>query len=144
MSNPSARNPAASLTPVDHVLGAPDARVLVIEYGDFECAFCGRAYGIVKELERKYSTHLRVVFRSFPLAQHRRAQKAAEAAHCAGEQGKFWEMHDRLFANQQTIAAADLPTHAEALQLDASQFQQCPDSGLCAAATKNVVEGGQS
>ena len=71
---------------------------------------------------------------------HKNAQKAAEAAHCAGEQGKFWEMHDRLFANQQNIAAADLPKHAEALQLDTSLFQKCLDSGRYAADIKKDID----
>jgi protein-disulfide isomerase len=71
---------------------------------------------------------VKYVWRDYPLDFHQNAEKAAEAAHCAGEQARFWEMHDRLFANQQNIAAADLPKHAEALGLNPSLFQQCLNS----------------
>ncbi|HEV8659488.1 MAG TPA: thioredoxin domain-containing protein, partial [Thermoanaerobaculia bacterium] len=83
---------------------------------------------------------IKYVWRDYPLGFHQNAQKAAEAAHCAGEQGKFWEMHDRLFANQQNIAAADLPKHAEALQIDTPVFQKCLDSGRYAADIKKDID----
>jgi len=87
---------------------------------------------------------VKYVWRDLPLDMHPNAQKAAEAANCAGAQGKFWEMHDRLFANQQTIAAADLPKHAEALQLNVGEFQKCLDSGRFAADIKNDIDAGNN
>ena len=86
---------------------------------------------------------LRYVVRDFPLeAIHPNAFKAAEAAHCAADQGKYWEMHDRLFGNQQALAAADLPGHAGALALDVTAFQQCLDSGKHAAKIRGDLEDG--
>lgn len=78
----------------------------------------------------------------FPLAMHKNAFKASEAGLCAGDQGKFWEMHDRLFANQQTLNPEDLIKHAEALGLDAAKFKECLDSGKHAADIKKVMAEG--
>ena len=75
----------------------------LVEYGDFECPYCGVAYPAVKALEEKYGDRLRVVFRSFPLAQHPHAQAAAEAAEFAADHGKFWEMHDTLYEHQRAL-----------------------------------------
>jgi protein-disulfide isomerase len=85
---------------------------------------------------------VRVVFRDFPLSIHAQAPKAAEAATCADEQGKFWEMHDRLFGNQQALQVADLKKHAAELALDTSRFDQCLDSGKYAAEWKKDVDDG--
>jgi protein-disulfide isomerase len=119
--------------------GATTAKVAIIEFSDYQCPFCGRyAKDTYPQLIKDYVDvgKIKYVWRDYPLSFHQNAQKAAEAAQCAGEQGKFWEMHDRLFENQQTIAATDLPKHAEALQLEASKFQQCLDSGRYAADIK--------
>src|SRR5207237_3668941 len=98
----SRRATAAALTlPVgerDHAQGPADAPVTLVEYGDYECPHCGRAYPIVKQLRQRLGRRLRFVFRNFPLREsHPHAEHAAEAAEAAGAQGKFWEMHDRLF-----------------------------------------------
>jgi protein-disulfide isomerase len=127
----------------DPVKGAANAKVALIEFSDYQCPYCGRydkdSYPqIVKDYVD--TGKVKYVWRDLPLPFHPNAEKAAEAAHCAGEQGKFWEMHDRLFANQQTIAAADLPKHAEALQLNATTFQQCLDTGRFAAGIKKDVD----
>jgi protein-disulfide isomerase len=84
------------------------------------------------------------VFKDFPLPNHPEAQKAAEAARCAGDQGKYWEMHDRIFANQATMAVPVLRTHAAALKLDTAQFDQCIDSGKHTDAVRQGVKEGES
>src|SRR5687768_6635114 len=91
-------------TPVsarDHAEGSEGAVVTLVEYGDYECPHCGRAYPIVKEIQKRLGSRLRFVFRNFPLVQiHPHAQHAAEAAEAAAAQGKFWEMHDVIFEHQ--------------------------------------------
>jgi len=82
------------------------------------------------------------VFKDFPLPNHANAPKAAEAAHCAGEQGKYWQMHDRLFANQQALAVPALKEHAAAIGLDANKFGECLDSGRFAQIVNTDVEYG--
>ena len=107
----------------DHVRGADGARVTVVEYGDFECPYCGGLYAALKQLERRLGGGFRLVFRHFPLTQvHPHALAAAEAAEAAGEQGRFWEMHDRLFEHQRQLEAADLLRHAEHVGLDVERF----------------------
>lgn len=107
----------------DHVRGPADAPLTLVEYGDFECPFCGRATGVVDELLERFADELRYVFRHLPLADvHPRAQLAAEAAEAAHAQGAFWPMHDRLFASQDALAAEDLVDHAAALGLDVERF----------------------
>ena len=87
---------------------------------------------------------VKYVVRDFPLASmHNNAFKAAEAAHCAGEQGKYWEMHARLFANQRALGLGDLLSHAQALRLDMPGFQQCLESGRYAGAIRKVMADGQ-
>jgi protein-disulfide isomerase len=85
---------------------------------------------------------VRLVFKDFPLPNHAMAPKAAEAAHCAGEQGKYWEMHDLMFANQQALAVPQLKEHAAALKLDATKFATCLDSGQYAAAVNTDLQYG--
>jgi protein-disulfide isomerase len=86
----------------DHVLGSENAKVTLVEYGDFECPYCGRAYPIVKEVQKHFGDRLRFVFRNFPLGElHPHATEAAETAEFAGANGKFWPMHDLLFENQE-------------------------------------------
>jgi protein-disulfide isomerase len=115
----------------DPFRGAANAKVAIIEYSDYQCPFCARyekdAYiQIMKDYVD--SGKLKYVWRDLPLDMHPHAMKAAVAANCAGVQGKFWEMHDRLFANQQALAPADLSKHAESLGLNVGQFQTCLDS----------------
>src|SRR5437868_13809484 len=110
MSNPTPpRIPAMSLSPVDHVLGAPDARVVVIEYGDFECPFCAQAYHGVKIMLKHFKHRIRFAFRHFPIvAAHPNSALAAEAAEAAAAQGTFGQMQDRLCENQQHLNAKAL------------------------------------
>ena len=98
------------------------------------------------QIEREYikTGKLKYVARDFPLESiHPLAFKAAEAAHCAGEQGKYWEMHSRLFENQRALSLKDLPQHAQALGLDAPKFQQCLESGKYASRIRKDLADGQ-
>src|SRR5207247_2032781 len=99
----------------------PDnAPVTLVEYGDFECPHCGRAYPIVKEVRRRLGDDLRYVFRHFPLTQsHPHAEQAAEAAEAAGAKGEFWAMHDELFTHQDALDDVDLAGYAARIGLDA-------------------------
>jgi protein-disulfide isomerase len=107
----------------DWVRGPAHAPVTLLEYGDFECPFCGQAFWELKRLEQAVGDRVRVVFRHFPLAQaHPHATLAAEAAEAAGAQGKFWEMHDTLFTNQRALERSDLLEYADELGLDRPRF----------------------
>jgi protein-disulfide isomerase len=97
--------------------------VTLVEYGDFECPYCGRAYPVVKELKRHFGDDLRFAFRHTPRAiTHPHAQHAAEAAEAADGQGKFWAMHDQLFEHQGALGDEDLAAHAAAIGLDVKRF----------------------
>jgi protein-disulfide isomerase len=107
----------------DHVLGDADAPVTLVEYGDYECPYCGRAHAIVREVLRMVGAGVRFVFRHFPLAEvHPYALEAAEAAEAAGAQGRFWLMHDVLFERQEALEHGSLVAYAEALGLDTGRF----------------------
>jgi len=107
----------------DHVRGAGDAPVTLVEYGDFECPYCGRAEPAVREIVKEFGEDLRFVFRHLPLADvHPNAQLAAEAAEAAGAQGRFWEMHDLLFEHQDALKPMDLVGYAGDLGLDVDRF----------------------
>ena len=126
--------------------GDDKAKLVMVEFSDFQCPFCGRyaAETYTKILEDYVkSGKVRYVMRNFPLEQiHPLAEKAAEAAECAGEQGRYWDMHDRLFKNQQALDAKEMSRHAVVLGLDQFKFQQCFDSGKYTAKVKaDVAEG---
>ena len=109
----------------DHIRGLADARVTLVEYGDFECPYSGRAYRIVKDVQERMGEQLRFIFRNFPLTTlHPHAEQAAEAAEAAAAQGRFWEMHDRLFENQRNLLNEDLSSYARALNLDLDAFDK--------------------
>jgi len=114
------------------VKGDKNARIVVIEFSDYQCPFCARfARETSPLIEKEYvqTGKIRYIFRDLPLTSiHPNAFKAAEAAACAGEQDKFWEMHDRLYENQKKIALSDLPSHAESIGLDKARFEQCLSS----------------
>jgi Na+/H+ antiporter NhaA len=110
---------------IDHVRGTADAPVTLVEYADFECPYCGRAEPALRELLAEFGDDLRYVFRHLPLNDvHPRAQAAAEAAEGAGEQGKFWEMHDELFVHQDALRPMDLVAHAARLGLDGERIER--------------------
>ena len=114
---------AVPVNKTDHIVGPDTARVVLVQYGDFECPTCGQAYPAVKMLLKKFEHRLRFVFRHFPLtAAHPNAELAAEAAEAAGAQHKFWPMHDLLFQNQSHLKQKDLHRYAEQLELDLVRF----------------------
>lgn len=114
-------------------LGRADAPVTVVEFSDYQCPFCSRFFAAtLPELKAEYidAGKVRYVFRDYPIDKlHPQARKAAEAAHCAGDQGKFWEMHDLLFRNSKALAPAQLAEYARSIGLDGAAFDECLGSG---------------
>jgi len=114
---------AVPVDATDHTLGPEHAPVVIVEYGDFEGPTCKQAAPSVRLLMERFASRVRFAFRHFPLEQaHPHALAAAEAAESAGEQGKFWEMHDLLFANQDRLSVKQLHAYAEQLGLDMARF----------------------
>jgi protein-disulfide isomerase len=109
--------------------GPSGAPITIVEFSDFECPYCVKAEPTVKEILDAYPGKIRLVYRDFPLPMHARAPKAAEAAHCAGDQGKYWEMHGKLFANATKLEVSDLKAYARDVGIDGGKFDQCLDSG---------------
>jgi protein-disulfide isomerase len=108
----------------DHIRGPVESPVTLVEYGDFECPYCGQAEPVVRELLRDVGD-LRYVWRHLPLSDvHPNAQLAAEAAEAAGDQGLFWELHDRLLDHQDQLSPSDLMRHAQELGLDVERFTE--------------------
>ena len=109
----------------DHIQGPPSAPVTLVEYGDYECPYCGAAYPILKEVQERMAERLRFVFRNFPIStSHPHAEQAAEAAEAAAAQGRFWEMHDTLYENQNRLTDRDLHAYAVDLELDVHRFDR--------------------
>lgn len=107
----------------DHIQGSLDAPLVLVEYGDFECVHCGRAYGIVQHIQHHFGKDLAFVYRSFPLAEvHPHAQHAAEAAEAADASGKFWEYHDILFEHQDALDDSYLVDYANELEIPENDF----------------------
>src|SRR6266436_79797 len=123
-------SPTESLTPPvekrDHIQGSSSAVVTLVEYGDYQCPFCGDVYPIIKKLQKHFGEQLRFVFRNFPLVKiHAFAQRAAEAAEAAGGQDKFWEMHDYLFEHRlEAFDVENLVRAAGVLGLDRVKFDR--------------------
>jgi len=126
-------------------LGSSTAKVVVVEYSDFQCPYCGKfARETFAGIEERYITpgKVRYVFRNFPLDEaHPKAFKAAEAAECANQQGKFWEMHARLFANQQALDPGDFLSHAKAVGIEEFAFQKCLSGGAKAKIKRDFNDG---
>lgn len=113
-----------------HFTGNADAKVRIVEFSDFQCPACGAAEPAVRQILAEFRDRVKLTYRHFPISSlHPYAQKAAEASECAAEQGKFWEMHGKLFANQQSLKQDDLKGYAADLGLDTSKFNQCLASG---------------
>jgi protein-disulfide isomerase len=111
--------------PDDHVQGPADAPVTLVEYGDYECPHCGHAYPIVKALQKRFGKQLRFAFRNFPLREiHPYAEAAAESAEFAATHGKFWEMHDLIFENQNSLSEQMLGELAQRLTLIGKRSQR--------------------
>jgi protein-disulfide isomerase len=111
--------------PDDHTSGPKNAPVTLVEYGDYQCPHCGRAYPVVKAVQKQLAKKLRFVFRNMPLNEvHPQAELAAESAEAAGAQGKFWEMHDALYENQDSLGPELVSALAERLGLDLKRFRE--------------------
>src|SRR5215475_8973363 len=107
----------------DHIQGPIDAPIKLVEYGDYECPYCGQAYPVVKAIQKRLGDRLCFAFRNFPLVNmHPHAQHAAEAAEAAEAQGRYWEMHDLLFENQNALEDEDLEQYAADLGLDSRRL----------------------
>ena len=127
----------------DHINGSFDAPVILVEYGDFECPHCGRAYPILKAVQRALGNDLAFVYRHFPLAEaHPHARLAAEAAEAAGAQGKFWAMHDMLFEHQDALEPEELVAYAHALDLDRARFARDLEDGVYTRRVRDDFRGG--
>jgi protein-disulfide isomerase/autonomous glycyl radical cofactor GrcA len=125
--------------------GPADAKVTIVEFSDFQCPYCGAAFGTVEQLMQQYAGKVKLVFRQFPLPMHPQAEKAAEASLCAADQNKFWEMHDLLFKNQKKLEVPDLKTWAASAGVgDPAKFAQCLDSGEKKKLVESDMEAGQA
>ena len=146
-NNPAPINAKALIEANDPVLGSADAGITVIEFSDFQCPFCGRAFtGAITDFKNSAyfkDGQVNLVFKQFPLNSiHPYAQKAAEASLCAGDQGKFWEYHDKLFVSQTALTITDLKSYATLLKLDATKFNKCLDDGKYASeVAKETAQG---
>jgi protein-disulfide isomerase len=128
----------------DHVQGSMDAPLALVEYGDFECPYCGEAYPVVKEIQNRLGERLCFAFRNFPLINaHPHAEHAAEAAEAASAQGRFWEMHNLLFENQSALEDEDLAQYASDLGLDPDQLITQVLAGAYAARIEEDYSGGK-
>lgn len=124
--------------------GDPKAPVTIVEFSDYECSYCAGAEATVKRVLEQYPGKVRLVFQSFPLSIHANAVKASEAALCAGEQGRYWEMHEKLFASQNALGMDSLKAYARALALDPIAFDRCLASGRMAAVVASNKKLGES
>jgi protein-disulfide isomerase len=126
-----------------YTLGAEKAPVVLVEFADYQCPYCQNVNAQIQKLKKEYGDSLSLVYKDFPLPMHANAEKAAEAARCAGEQGKYWEYHNLLFSSKQ-IEVDALKEHALALKLDGDRFNTCLDSGAEAGAVKKDLEEAKS
>ena len=147
-NNPSDNNPSASpvkpISDSDYVRGNKNAKVSIIEYSDFECPFSSRHQETMLKIAEDFGNQVAITFRHFPLSFHQEAQKAAEATECAGEQGKFWEMHDKIFeANVAgTMSISLWKEYAKNLGLNSNKFNTCLDDGQYAGKIRqDMAEG---
>ena len=124
--------------------GPVNAPVTIVEFSEFQCPFCARFNPTLQQVRAKYGDKVRIVFRQFPLPFHPFAQKAAEASLCANDQGKFWELHDAMFANQQALGVDQLKAKAAELKLDSGKFNACLDSGKHVAAIESDKREGEA
>jgi len=123
------------------ILGPKNAPVVLVEFADYQCPYCQKVHGELEQLHKEFGDKLAIAYKDLPLPMHPFAEKAAEAARCAGVQGKFWEFHDKLFVDKK-LEPADLKQEASALQLNTTQFDACLDSGSQASAVqKDAAEG---
>lgn len=127
----------------DHIQGPDNAPVTLVEYGDYQCPYCGMAFPVLKRLQHRLGDNLRFVFRNFPIIQsHPLAEAAAEAAEFAGAQGKFWEMHDRIYEEQRRLGGPLFLELIQELQLPLESFEQALKEGTYRTRIKEDLMGG--
>src|SRR5690349_20536381 len=132
-----------SINSNDHIYGNPNATLELLEYGDYECPFCERAYPIVKDIKQKLDGDIKFVFRNFPLSKiHPHAFIAAVATEAAGQQGKFWEMHDMVFENQKSLDADNIIYFATLIGLDVDRFKEDIQSNQLSEKVEKDFESG--
>lgn len=125
----------------DLYLGTVGAPITIVEFSDYQCPFCAEIAPTVDEILAEYEGQIIFVYRDFPLENiHPNAFKAAEAANCAGEQGRYWEMYNTLFANQSVLGEVDLKRYVSILELDTQQFAECLDTGKYEAEIRHDIE----
>jgi protein-disulfide isomerase len=125
------------------VKGSADAPVTIVEFADFQCPYCSRAQPMLKEVLAKYKGRVKLAYQDFPLSQiHEHAETAAEASRCALAQGKYWEMHDAMFADQSKLDEAALVKTAGGLGLEQKSFESCLKSGKYKAVVQRDLEAG--
>jgi protein-disulfide isomerase len=145
MTNPSHHDLTQPVTATDHLLGDPHAPVTVVEYGDFECPTCKQSAPAVKLLLQRFENAVRFAYRHFPQeTAHPHALQAAEAAECAGSQGRFWAMHDLLFENQPHLSRKDLHAYAQQLALDVARFTSEMDDSVYLQRIREHLESGRA
>ena len=127
----------------DPVRGNPAAPIAIVEFSDYQCPFCARVNPTLAKIRETYGDRVKIVFKDYPLPNHPQAPKAAEAARCAGEQNKYWEMHDAMFANQRALEVPSLKQSARAIGLDGAKFDSCLDSGKWEATIRAGSELGE-
>src|SRR5262245_45261608 len=146
MAREQTKRAPSMLLPVpgrDHLQGPSEAPLALVEYGDYECPYCGAAFPIIKAVQERLGDQLCFAFRNFPLANsHPHALHAAQAAEAAGAQGRFWEMHDALFRNQEALEDADLARYAEALGLDGERLLSEVEAGVYLARVEEDFRSG--
>jgi protein-disulfide isomerase len=123
--------------------GGAGAPVTIVEFSDFQCPYCSKAEGVVDEVMKKYGDKVRLVYRDYPLSFHPNAENAAMASECAQEQGKYWEMHKAMFANQAKLLATDLVETAGTLGMDKDKFKACLDTGKFRTEVQKDFQDGQ-
>jgi protein-disulfide isomerase len=127
----------------DHIRGSDNAPIQMLEYGDYECPYCGAAHPVVKALEEELGSRLCFAFRNFPLTNaHPHAQLAAEAAEAAGAQGKFWEMHDLIYENQEALEPEDLSQYAATVGLDVPRLVKELQTGVYVPRVREDFQAG--
>jgi protein-disulfide isomerase len=126
----------------DPATGPASAPIVVVEFADFQCPYCGQLTPVMKRIVATYGDRVRLVWKDFPLPNHPDAMPAAEAAQCARDQGQFWAYHDRLFDNQDTLSLSNLKQWAADLGMDANRFNACVDAGTHRGLIEADVEEG--
>ena len=133
----------AAVTAKDQVKGGAEAKVTLVEYGDYQCPSCGQAAPIVQRVQKHFGDKLRFVFRNFPLEQHEFAEAAAETAMFAAAKGKFWEMHDLLYKHQDEFSDELFPTLAQKVGLDEGELTEALEARTYGDAVERDLDSGE-